>query len=90
MMKKIILLSCFSLFILEASGVFAEESKTTVTLPLIIRQMCGQANTIVMWHDIDDDGKADYKATYVFKDGKLNQVSKNQVSQDDLGLLIRR
>lgn len=90
MVKNIILFVCLALFILEASGVFAEESKTAETLPLIIRQMCGQANTIVMWHDINDDGKADFKATYVFKDGKLNQVSKNQVSQDDLGFLIRR
>ena len=90
MMKNIILLVCLALFIFEASGVFAEESKTAETLPLIIRQMCGQANTIVLWHDINDDGKADFKATYVFKDGKLNQVSKNQVSQDDLGFLIRR
>jgi len=56
----------------------------------VIAQVCGQANTVTMWHDIDNDGQADYKATYVFKDGKLHQMSKSQTSQEELGFLIRR
>ena len=90
-MKRILIsLSFFAFCIFSATGVFAEESKTSETLPPIVGQMCGQANTIIMWHDINEDGQADYKATYIFKDGKLRQVSKIKVSQNDLGFLIRR
>ena len=90
-MKRILIsLLCFAFCINAAAGVFAEESKTSETLPPVVGQMCGQANTIIMWHDINDDGQPDYKATYIFKDGKLRQVSKNQVSAGDLGFLIRR
>ncbi len=90
-MKKIVIsLMCLTFCIFIASGVFAGESKNVETLPPIVGQMGGQANTIFMWHDINDDGQADYKASYIFKDGKLHLVSKNQVSKDDLGFLIRR
>jgi hypothetical protein len=43
-----------------------------------------------MWHDIDNDGQADYKATYIFKDGKLHQLDKSHATKDELGYLIRR
>ena len=90
-MKKIVISFVYLTFcIFITSSVFAEESKNVETLPPSVGQMCGQANTIFMWHDINDDGQADYKATYIFKDGKLHQVSKNPVSKDDLGFLIRR
>jgi hypothetical protein len=90
-MKRLsISLLCFAFCIFSTAGVFAEEFETSETLPLIVGQMCDQANTIIMWHDINDDGQADYKATYIFKNGKLHQLSKNQVSPDDLGFLIRR
>jgi len=59
-------------------------------LPAIVAQACGQANTVIMWHDINDDQRPDYKATYVFKDGKLHQLKKIQLSQDDRGYLIER
>ena len=74
----------------SAGGVFAQRIKSANILPAVVAQYCGQANTIIMWHDIDNDGQADYKATYVFKDGKLHQTSKSQTSQAELGFLIRR
>ena len=74
----------------SAGGVFAEKTKSAATLPPVIAQVCGQANTVIMWHDFDNDGEADYKATYVFRDGKLHQISKSQTSQEKLGFLIRR
>ena len=52
-------------------------------------QSCGQANTVIMWHDINDDGKADYKATYVFKEGKLHRLDSSQAAQDELGYFIK-
>jgi hypothetical protein len=42
------------------------------------------AGTIIMWHSIDGDEKAVYKATYIFKDGRLQKVSETVASQDDL------
>ena len=73
-----------------ASGSGAEKAKPAGTLPPVVAQISGQANTVTMWHDIDNDGKADYEATYVFKGGKLHQMSKRQSSQKDLGIFIRR
>ena len=81
---------CLTFCIFITASVFAEESITVETLPPIVGQMSGQANTIVMWHDINDDGQADFKATHIFKNGKLHLVSKDQVSIDDLGFIIRR
>lgn len=90
-MKKLcVLLVCLTFCIGSAGGVLAEKIKSADTLPVVVAQICGQANTVIMWHDTDDDGKADYKATYVFKDGKLHQMSKSQTSQEELGFLIRR
>jgi hypothetical protein len=74
----------------NAGGVFAGKTESAATLPPVIAQVCGQANTVIMWHDIDNDGQADYKATYVFKDGKLHQLDKSQTSQEELGFVIRR
>ncbi len=73
-----------------ASGAGAEKTASTGALPPIVAQICGQANTVIMWHDIDDDGQADFKASYVFKDGKLHQMSKSAVSPKELGSPIRR
>jgi hypothetical protein len=90
-MKKLsVLLICLTIGMVCATGVFAEKTKTAATLPPVIAQVCGQANTVIMWHDIDNDGLADYKATYVFKDGKLHQMGKSPTSQEELGILIRR
>ncbi len=90
-MKKLcVLLVCLTFCIGSAGGVFAEKIKSADTLPAVVAQVCSQANTIIMWHDIDNDGQADYKATYVFKGGKLHQMSKSQTSQAELGFLIRR
>ena len=90
MKKLFVLLVCLTFWMVNGVGVFAKETKSAGTLPAIVAQSCGQANTVIMWHDINDDGKADYKATYVFKDGKLHQLNKSQATQDELGFLIRR
>ncbi len=90
MKKLFVLFACLTFWMVNAVGVFAEETKSAGTLPAIVAQSCGQANTIIMWHDIDNDGQADYKATYVFKDGRLHQLNKSYATQDELGFLIRR
>jgi len=74
----------------STGGVCAEKIQSAAALAPVIAQVCGQANTVTMWHDIDNDGQADYKATYVSKDGKLHQMSKSETSQEELGFLIRR
>ncbi len=90
MKKLFVLLVCLTFGMVNGVGVFAKETKSAETLPAIVAQSCGQANTVIMWHDIDNDGQADYKATYVFKDGKLHQLNKSQATQDELGFFIRR
>ena len=90
MKKLFVLFFGLTVCIASAGGVFAEKSKSAAALAPVIAQICGQANSVTMWHDIDNDGQADYKATYVFKDGKLHQMSKSQTSQEELGFLIRR
>ncbi len=90
-MKKLFLLFvCLTVCMDSATGVLSKEPDTVKMLPAIVAQSCGQANTIIMWHDIDNDGQADYKATYVFKDGRLHQLNKCYATQDELGFLIRR
>ena len=90
-MKKVfVLLVCLTFCMVNGVGVFAKETKSAKMLPTIVAQSCGQANTIIMWHDIDNDGQADYKATYVFKDGKLHRLNKSHATQEELGFLIRR
>jgi len=90
-MKKLsVLFACLVVCIVSATGVLSKEHDTVKMLPTIVAQACGQANTIIMWHDINIDGQADYKTTYVFKDGKLHQLDKNHTTQDELGYLIRR
>ena len=90
MKKLFVLLVCLTFCMVNGVGVFAEETKPAKMLPAIVAQSCGQANTVIMWHDIDNDGQADYKATYVFKDGKLHQLNKSHATQEELGFLIRR
>ena len=84
-MRKILLFSCLTFCLINAAGVFGEESETAKMLHPIVGQTHVRANTVIMWHDINDDGKADYKATYIFKAGKLHQVSKQFVPQEDSG-----
>ena len=90
MKKLFVLFVCLTFCMVCSGGVFAEKTKSATALAPVIAQVCGQANTVIMWHDIDNDGEADYKATYVFKDGKLHQLSKSQTSQEELGFVIRR
>ncbi len=73
-----------------AADVLSKEPEAVKTLPAVVAQVAGQANTVVLWHDINDDGQADYKATYVFKDGKLHHLNKSHATQNELGYLIRR
>jgi hypothetical protein len=78
-MKKILtILACLLVVAAGAGGTFAKEVQPAKNLPVIVAQSTGQANTVIMWHDINDDGKADYKAAYVFKNGKLHQLSRSQ------------
>ena len=64
------------LCIVSASGAFAKEPELREPIPPVVAQAYGPGNTIVMWHDTNDDGNADYKATYIFIDGKLHLVKK--------------
>ena len=83
-MKKIrILLICIFVFATGAVRAYAIEVKPIKVLPAIVAQSTGQANTVIMWHDINDDGKADFKAAYVFKNGKLHRLSKIQMPRVD-------
>lgn len=78
-MKKVLTIIASFLFVTVGAGnIFAKDVQPAKTLPVVIAQSVGQANTVVMWHDIDNDGKADYKAAYVFENGKLHQLSKSQ------------
>ena len=79
MKKLLLILVCLIFWVSSGLGVYALESESTGKLPVIVAQLCEQANTVTLWHDIDDDGKADYKATYVFKDGRLHQVDRSQM-----------
>ena len=63
--------------------VFGTETESVRTLPPVVAQSYGMAGTIIMWHTIDGDVKADYKATYVFKEGRLIQISQTVALQDD-------
>ena len=89
-MKKVFVIRVSLTFgVLFEAVVFAKETNSVKSLPAIVAQSCGQANTVTMWHDINDDGKADYKATYLFKDGKLHRLQKGRASQDELGYFIK-
>ena len=83
MKKTIVALMCLSLCIMGGNAASGKNVASVKTLPPIIAQTYGMAGTIIMWHDLDGDGKADYKATYIFKDGKLHQISQTVASQDD-------
>ena len=84
MKKTIIFFVCLALCIAAAGTVSGKEAETVRTLPPVVAQSYGMAGTIIMWHTIDGDGKADYKATYVFKGGKLIQISQPVALQGDL------
>lgn len=89
-MKKLLVLTiCLTICGVNGAGVFAKEIHTAVILPAVVAQSCGQANTVIMWHDIDDDGKADFKATYVFKNGKLQRLNKGPLDQGELKYIVR-
>lgn len=83
MKKTTVAFACLVLCIVAAGTVSGKEAESVRTLPPVVAQTYGMAGTIIMWHTIDGDGKADYKATYVFKDGKLIQISQTVASQDD-------
>jgi hypothetical protein len=85
-MKKISLgFVCLALCIVSGNGVDAEENDSAKTLPPVIAQTSGPALTIIMWHDIDDDGNADYRATYAFIEGRLRLLEKNLPSSENPG-----
>ena len=82
MKKSLILLACLLSGVVGVGGAFAKEIQPVTFLPAVVAQSAGQANTVIMWHDINDDGKADYKAAYVFKNGKLHRLSKIQTKAE--------
>ncbi|MGD2096036.1 MAG: hypothetical protein PVG35_00555 [Desulfobacterales bacterium] len=83
MKKTIVLFICLALGAAAAQTVAGKEADAARTLPPVVAQSYGMAGTIIMWHTIDGDGKADYVATYVFKDGRLHQISQNVALQED-------
>ena len=89
MKKLIVLLVCLTFCVVNGVGVFAKETKPTELLPAVVAQSAGQANRVTMWHDTNDDGKADYKATYVFKDGKLHRLSKGSLVHGERRYIMR-
>ncbi len=89
MKKLFVLLLCLFFWVCTGVGGFALETEAAKMLPIIVAQSSGQANTVILWHDINDDGKADYKATYVFKNGKLHQLTRSQVYQGELGYVFQ-
>jgi hypothetical protein len=79
-MRKInIVMVALALYVFIGYDAYAEESRDVKMLPPIIAQTYGPGNTIIMWHDTDDDGEADFKATYIFVDGRLHLI--NKISQ---------
>jgi hypothetical protein len=88
-MKKILLLlASVILCLILSSGLYAEGTDAVRTLPPVIAQAAGPAFTIVMWHDINDDGKSDYRATYAFKGGKLHLLDRSPSSSEYPGSTI--
>jgi hypothetical protein len=81
--KVLFLIMAFCIFSNDAA--FAADAKPVGTLPPIVAQAAGPAFTIIFWHDVDDDGIPDYKATYIFKDGRLQLLEKSPPSLDYLG-----
>ena len=71
-----LLFAVLAFCILSAGGIFAEEMQPLKMLPPTIGQTYGPGNTIIMWHDIDNDEHADFKATYIFIDGRLVLIEK--------------
>jgi hypothetical protein len=83
MTKKLTILVCLLLLSAGADRIFASEMQPAKTLPVVVAQSIGHANTVIMWHDINDDGKADYKTAYVFKNGRLYQLSSSQMAREE-------
>jgi hypothetical protein len=84
MKKTIMAFACLVLCIAAAVTASGKEIEPVTTLPPVVAQTHGMAGTIIMWHTIDGDEKADYKAIYIFRDGRLHQVSKTVALQDDI------
>jgi ABC-type glycerol-3-phosphate transport system substrate-binding protein len=84
MKKTIIAFACLALCVAAAGAVNGKETESVTTLPPVVAQTYGMAGTIIIWHTLDGDGRADYKATYIFKDGKLHQISQTVALQDEL------
>lgn len=63
----ILTLICLALYVVDVDMTSSDETKSENMLPPIVAQTYGPAGTIIMWHDTDDDGNPDHKATYNFK-----------------------
>ena len=87
MKKAIVVFACLSLFVISEKTALSEKTESTKTLPPTVAQTYGPADTIIMWHDTNADGNPDYKATYVFKDGRLHQIAKSYPSDESFGFV---
>lgn len=77
------ILACLLLLTAGADRIFAVENQPAKTLPVVVAQSIGHANTVIGWHDINDDGEADYKIAYVFKNGRLYQLCSSQKALEE-------
>ena len=84
MKKGIAVILCLSVLFIGATAVALEKAEPSKNLPPIVAQAYGAAGTIIMWHDIDGDQKADYKAAYIFKDGRIQRLKDNKPSRGAL------
>ncbi len=85
MKKAILTLICLALCVVDVDMTSSEETKSEKMLPPIVAQTYGPAGTIIMWHDTNDDGNPDYKATYIFKDGRLHLIDKSYSTDVNFG-----
>ena len=76
-MKKIAIIIVVLALSSIGQEIFAEELESAKMLPPIVAQTYGPGQTVIMWHDTNNDGKPEFKATYIFKDGRLYLIEKD-------------
>lgn len=76
---------CLWLCIVVSTVASNEKRESVKTLPPTVAQTYGPAGTIMMWHDTNDDGNPDYRATYVFKSGRMHLINGSYPSDENFG-----
>ena len=74
-----------ALWLVSHAEVYAAEDKPVGTLPPIVAQAAGPGSTIIFWHDVDEDGVADYQGTYAFIDGRLMLLERGPAMPENPG-----